>query len=362
MTEPFPGGAPPAPRERLEQRSAVLLVAGVLTVLLAAAVALLPVPYAVFSPGPVLNTLGTHEGKRLIAISGRKTYPTSGQLDMTTVSLAGGPGRSVTLVQTLVGWVDRDLAVVPEESVFPPGQTAEESEAQDKLQMISSQESATVAALTTLDIPVPATLAVAGVDPKAPAAASLADGDVLVQVQGRRITGLTQLRQVLQTVRPGEDASIVVRRGKEQRAVTTRTTRGEDGRTLLGVFLDPSFTFPFKVDIEIENVVGPSAGMMFALGIVDLLTPGVLTGGKKVAGTGTIDADGVVGPIGGIQQKLIGARRAGAEFFLAPAGNCAEVAGHVPDGLTVVRVATLDEARDAVQAIAAGRASSQPAC
>ena len=362
MTELLPAGAPPAPRERLEQRSAVLLVAGFVTVLLAAAVALLPVPYAVFSPGPVLNTLGRHDGKPLIAISGRTTYPTSGQLDMTTVSLSGGPGRSVTLVQTIAAWLDGDLAVVPEESVFPPGQSAEESEAQDKLQMISSQESATVAALTTLDIPVPATLAVAGVDPKAPAAASLRNGDVLLEVQGRRITGLTQLRQVLQTVPAGKDVAIVVKRGTAQRAVSTRTTRGEDGRTLLGVFLDPSFTFPFKVDIQIENVVGPSAGMMFALGIVDLLTPGVLTGGRRVAGTGTIDADGVVGPIGGIQQKLIGARRAGAEFFLAPAGNCAEVRGHVPDGLTVVEVATLDGARDAVRAIAAGRAASQPRC
>jgi PDZ domain-containing protein len=101
---------------------------------------------------------------------------------------------------------------------------------------------------------------------------------------------------------------------------------------------------------------------MFALGIIDKLTPGDLTGGKKIAGTGTIDPDGVVGPIGGIRQKLVGARDAGARYFLAPADNCSEVVKHIPDGLTVVKVATLNAARDAVTAIAAGKADTLPGC
>jgi Lon-like protease len=136
----------------------------------------------------------------------------------------------------------------------------------------------------------------------------------------------------------------------------------EDGRTVLGVYIDPTFDFPFSVKIQIEDIGGPSAGTMFALGIIDMLTPGDLTGGKKIAGTGTIDADGRVGPIGGIRQKLVGARRAGASYFLAPADNCEEVRKHVPDGLAVVKVDTLDTARNAVTAIAAGKAGSLPGC
>ncbi len=115
--------------------------------------------------------------------------------------------------------------------------------------------------------------------------------------------------------------------------------------------------------IQLDNVGGPSAGMMFALGIVDQLTPGELNGGENVAGTGTIDAEGTVGPIGGIRQKLYGARDAGAEYFLAPAANCDEVVGHVPDGLQVIRTGTLEESLDALSVIAeGGDVASLPTC
>jgi PDZ domain-containing protein len=132
--------------------------------------------------------------------------------------------------------------------------------------------------------------------------------------------------------------------------------------SLLGVLLDPQVELPVDVDFDIENIGGPSAGTMFALGIVDTLTPGEMTGGKSIAGTGTMDLAGNVGPIGGIRQKLVGASQAGAKWFLAPAGNCDEVVGHVPAGLDVVQVGTLGEARDAVEAIAAGDGGSLPTC
>lgn len=355
-------GAPADGRSQLEQRSAVLLIAGFATVVLAALLAFVPVPYAIFSPGPVINTLGKVGGKPLITVSGRTTYPTNGTLDMTTVRVNGGPGNPVSLVSVLTAWLKDSQAAVPAESVFPPGQTQQESEAEDRALMVSSQESATAAALGALGIPVPTSLAVFGVQPGSPASKVLKSGDVLLEVEGSKITDLTRLRTQLQAVDPGGEVQLRIRRGKVERELVTGTLRGDDGRTLLGVFLDPTFSFPFTVKIEIENVVGPSAGMMFALGIIDTLTPGDLTAGKKIAGTGTIDADGSVGPIGGIQQKLVGARQAGAEYFLAPAGNCGEVAGHEPDGLQVVKVATLSEARTAVQAIAAGKATSLPRC
>jgi PDZ domain-containing protein len=346
----------------LERRSAVLLIAGFATVLLAAALALMPVPYAVFGPGPVLNTLGTIKGNRLISVTGTESYPTEGTLDMTTVRVYGGPGSRVTLVTALRAWLSDSRAVLPEEAVFPPGQTQQQSQEQDRLLMLSSQESATAAALGALNIPVPTTLNIAGISPDVPASKVLKPKDVLLKVGDSPIRYLTQLRSLLQRTEPGDDVRLTVRRGTADVEVVAGTTRGEDGQTLLGVFLDPKFTFPFSVKIDIPDVSGPSAGMVFALGIIDTLTPGDLTGGKRIAGTGTIDADGTVGPVGGIQQKLVGARRAGADFFLAPSVNCDEVKGHVPDGLQVVKVSTLTDARRAMEAIATGRPQGLPAC
>jgi PDZ domain-containing protein len=375
VSEPSTGGQGPSPEEGspfpdrraaarpgLEQRSAVLLIAGFATVLLATLLAFIPVPYAVFGPGPVINTLGEVDGHRLISVTGAKSYPTNGTLDMTTVRVFGGPGTRVSLVTALSAWVSDSRAVLPEEAVFPPGQTQQQSQEYDRLLMVSSQESATAAALGALNIPVPTTLTIAGVSPDVPAASVLKPQDVLRKVGGTPIRDLTQLRAVLQQTKAGDEVQLTVRRGGVDQDVATRTTKGEDGQTLLGVFLDPKFTFPFTVKIDIPDVSGPSAGMVFALGIIDALTPGDLTGGKRIAGTGTIDADGTVGPIGGIQQKLVGARRAGADYFLAPSVNCDEVRNHVPDGLQVVKVSTLTDARRAMDAIASGRPEGLPAC
>ena len=358
---PFPAGAAHA-RAGLERRSAVLLIAGFATVLLATLLALIPVPYAVFGPGPVINTLGEVDGHSLISVTGTKSYPTEGTLDMTTVRVYGGPGSRVSLVTALRAWLSGSRAVLPEEAVFPPGQTQQQSLEQDRLLMLSSQESATAAALGALNVPVPTTLNIAGISPEVPASKVLKPKDVLVKVGDTPIRDLTQLRAVLQRTEAGEDVRLTVRRGGQDVDVVTATTRGADGQTLLGVFLDPKFQFPFTVKIDIPDVSGPSAGMVFALGIIDTLTPGDLTGGKRIAGTGTIDADGTVGPIGGIQQKLVGARRAGADYFIAPSVNCDEVRGHVPDGLQVVKVSTLTDARRAMEAIATGHAQGQPTC
>jgi PDZ domain-containing protein len=330
---------------------------------LAALVVLLPVKYAVPDPGPVLNTLGKVDGKSLIVISGHPTYPTSGTLDLLTVSVVGGPDRPVTLFQVIKGWLDRTAAVVPEEEVFAPGQTQQQSDAENKAEMVTSQESATAAALATLKIPVPTSLEVAGTDPNSPASQVLKGGDVLLSINGETITDLAKLRTALQATGAGKDVEVRYRRAGQILKSKIRTVAdGTDGHTVLGVYINPTFKFPFSVKIQIDNIGGPSAGMMFALGIIDTLTPGDLTGGKDIAGTGTIDADGTVGAIGGIRQKLVGARRAGADYFLAPADNCNEVRGHVPGGLQVVKVSTLDTARNDVTAIAAGRAAGLPTC
>jgi len=352
-----------APSLTMNPRTAVLLLTGFVTIALAATAWLMPVHYAVLRPGPALNTLGDENGMPLIAVSGRQTYPTSGALDLTTVSVFGGPGNHVEIYQVISGWLDPSVAVVPEESVFPPGQTAEQSQQENRREMVTSQESATAAAMASLGIAVPTRITVTEVDAGAPASAALQAKDVLVEINGVTVDSIDALRVGLERTAPGEVAEMVVRRDGTDREVQVRTRTGTDGKTQIGVFIDAAFDFPFDVKIQIEDIGGPSAGTMFALGIIDKLTPGPMTGSKQIAGTGTMDADGTVGAIGGIRQKLVGARRAGATHFLAPSDNCPEVVGHVPDGLTVVRVATLDEARTAVEKIGTGAApSALPSC
>jgi len=361
-----PPGSPPGPvpaHGGLQRRTVVLLVSMFASVALVALVAMLPVPYVVLGKGPALDTLSAPGGKPLIQISGRTTYPTNGHLYLTTVSVLGGPGRPVSafpLGTVLRAWLDPEQQVVPQEAVFPPGQTAEQADEETRQEMTDSQTSATAAALGELGVPVQ--LSVGRIGKDAPSAATLKTGDVLVRVGGRAVTGYGPLRDALSSVKPGTAVPVVVRRGGKEQALSVTTTRSDDGRTILGI--EPKFTFPFDVKIQINDIGGPSAGTMFALGIIDKLTPGDLTGGQFVAGTGEISPDGRVGPIGGIAEKMVGAHDVGARWFLAPADNCSDVVGHVPSGLRVVRISSLHDARLAVEAIGAGgdAASRLPTC
>jgi Lon-like protease len=363
-------GRPPAVPEAasgLGRHTAVLLVSGFFAVVLAAVSTLLPVPYVELRPGPALNTLGSQDGRSLISVTGHETYPTSGQLDLTTVSVLGGPGQRLNLWEVVYSWLSSSDTVVPEENLFPAGVTEQESEQENAKQMESSQKAATAAAMSVLGVDVPTLLGVDQVDPSVPAAGVLRSGDVLLDVDGAAVDDVPSLRAALAGVEPGAQVTLRIRRDGAVQTVSTATIDGEDGRAMIGVYVnvsvEPSFQFPYTVEIQIDDIGGPSAGMMFALGIVDVLTPGPMTGGKHIAGTGTIDAGGTVGPIGGIQQKMIGARRAGADWFLAPALDCPEVVGHVPEGLHVVQVSTLPEAITAVRTIASGQGTDAlPTC
>jgi PDZ domain-containing protein len=300
-------------------------------------------------------------GRQLISISGHQTYPATGTLDMLTIEIFGGPGRRLSLLEVAQAWVSRADAVIPEAQVYPPGQTLEQAEHETAAEMSDSQEQATAAGLRELGMTVPETIKVVEVQKDAPAASVIKAGDVITGLDGDPSTDSAALRKAITKLAPGTPVTVQVRRDGKQLDLSTTTTSSE-GRTVLGVGLDPQFQFPVKVSFGTKDVGGPSAGMMFALGIYDLLTPGSLTGGAKIAGTGTIDSNGDVGPIGGIQQKLVGAQRAGARWFLAPADNCNEVVGHVPEGLTVVRTSSLHESRLAVEAIAAGKGQSLQGC
>ncbi|MEZ2388978.1 PDZ domain-containing protein [bacterium RCC_150] len=350
------------PSKRRDGRYFAMLVSGALTLVLGIAAASLPVPYVVESPGPTFNTLGIDHNTPVISISGHQSFPAKGNLDLTTVYINGGPNGPVSIFEAFQAWLDSSKAVYPEDTIYPKGVTKQQSEQESALAMTTSQENAVASALNEENIPFGQKLQVAGLSDPSASKGKLQEGDVFTSINGKPITSLNVIQSAL-TDGAGAPAAVVVDRNGKSVTVNITPTKNASGKYILGVLLKYKFTFPFDVKISLDQVGGPSAGMMFALGIIDSITPGDLTGGKHVAGTGTISPDGAVGPIGGIAQKMRGARNGGATMFLAPAANCDEVVGHVPNGLQVVKVETLADAKSAVERLASGQdTGSLPTC
>ncbi|WP_375388342.1 PDZ domain-containing protein [uncultured Amnibacterium sp.] len=351
-------------------RPSAVSVVTVLAVVAVFVVALLPSPYAVEQPGPVYDTLGSSgTGKDrapLISIPGKQTYPTTGRLDLLTVSVLGNASGGPSWFDLAEAWLDPDEAVIPLEAVFPQGETQQQAEQQSAQQMTASQRSAITAALTRLGYTVDGTVTIGSVQRGSAAAGSLQRGDVVTTFAGRPIDDACSLQNAVAANGTAQAAVVIERGGKREtlRIAPRETDDGAGGtRPLLGVTTSATMRYPFDVDLRIDDVGGPSAGMMFALGIIDKLTPGSLTGGRHVAGTGTICGDGRVGAIGGIVQKLSAARAAGATLFLAPAANCDEVVGHIPSGLDVVAVDTLSDSLEALEQVReTGSARGLPTC
>jgi PDZ domain-containing protein len=348
--------APPS-AERRRRMGWLFLVIGLAA---AAVLALSPAPYVIEKPGPYYDTLGTvqFEGETvpLIEIPGEETFRTEGELNLLTVTIEGNPDQLPTWIDIAVSWLQPSRTVVPVDVVYPPGTTVQQSAEQSRVDMENSQREAIAAALTELDYDVPGRLVIAGTQEGGPSDGVLAEGDVVVSVNGDSFEDVTALREGIAANGTDDAAEVVVERDGEEEtfAITPEQSGGEASAPILGILVGAEYEFPIDVTIQLENVGGPSAGMMFALGIIDKLTPGSLNGGEEVAGTGTITGTGVVGRIGGIRQKMFAALDSGADWFLAPADNCAELTGSVPDGLTVFPVATLDEALDAMDAIRTG--------
>jgi PDZ domain-containing protein len=325
----------------------------------------LPAPYVIESPGPVYDTIGSVEidGKStdVIAIDGEKTYPVKGDLDMLTVRLTGTRQQPLTWIDLALAWFDPTRAVLPIDAVYPEGQTDEQSDEQSTADMQASQQEAVAAALGELGIDYTSIVTVGQVLDGFPADGVLEPGDRILTVDGTPIDGVTQLSAELASEPVGSSFELGIERDGEPQTVTLTTAASPDDATVPIVGIQPGavYDFPFDVTISLADVGGPSAGTMLALGVYDKLTPGALAGGEHIAGTGTITADGQVGPIGGIRQKMFGAQAAGADWFLAPESNCDEVAGHVPGGLQVFAVSTLDDALKVVQTIADGGDTSK---
>lgn len=338
-----------------------MMLAGMTALGLGIAVGTVPVPYVIESPGPTYNTLGRIDDAPVISVSGRESYPAAGNLDLTTVYVDGGPNSPVSILGAFWAWLDPARSVHPVELLYPTGTTKEEAEEQSSMAMASSKENALASALNELDIPFGEKLQAAEIPAGSASEGKILPGDTFTSINGKAVTALSVIQKEL-AAGGGAPATVVVQRDGKPVTVTV-TPQEVDGRHILGVMLKYLFTFPIDVKISLEKVGGPSAGLMFSLGIIDTVTPGDMTGGRHIAGTGTISPDGQVGPIGGIRQKMAGARAAGATLFLAPAENCGEVAGHIPAGLQVVRVENLAEARAAVERAGNGMDTAVlPAC
>ncbi|HKC29583.1 MAG TPA: PDZ domain-containing protein [Jatrophihabitans sp.] len=338
--ERVPGGRAYA---SLSRRVRTLIIAGVVFLVLFILALTMPVPYVVLSPGPTYNTLGTDDsGNSIIVIQGKKSNSTHGHLNLTTVSISS---QSVTAFQALSAWLMHDEVVVPRSTVYPPGQSQQQTDQQNTQDFLTSQDSATEAALCELHYP--KGFGVLKVTPTGASHGVLQPGDFIQSVDGQPANSASKLTNVLTQETPGKTVAVTVQRnGKPANLNVTlgKPLKGKPGASL-GIIVTTGCLAPFTVDLGLGNQIGgPSAGLMFALGIMDKIGKVDLTDNMFIAGTGTIDPNGKVGPIGGIQLKMIAARHKGATLFLAPSGNCGDVRGATPSGLTVVRVDTLHDA------------------
>lgn len=368
------GGRPPrTPRQHARSRAIRRgVLAGIAMIVVGSFIKL---PLLMLSPGPTYNTIGEVDGTPLISISGTTTYPTGGALDMVTISERGGSSGGVYLGEALAGWVEQTKSVMPRESIYGPDTSGEDVAQRNDQLFALSQSDSIAAAMGELGIQTEQAIVVTVVSGGSPADGIVEAGDQIISVNGTKVATSAEVGELVRAGEVGDTAVLKVLRveepGEEPQQVTLEvvTQANPDpvdpdapAQPYVGLSIGTSFQAPFDIDFADSNVGGPSAGMMFSLGIIDMLTEGQMNGGEHVAGTGTIDPAGNVGPIGGIQQKLVGATDAGALLFLAPAANCDEVMGAIPDGLTVVPVQTLGQARDVVETWADDPTTQFPQC
>ena len=357
MRSLWPGATRTTPASR---RLVTLLIAGVCVLAGLVVAAFVPVPYVALTPGPTMNTLSSPSGKPIIEIVGHHTYPTNGNLNLVTVSYTGGPGSGFNIFSALRAWLTPDDAVVPASEIYGAGQTQQQVVQQDTQQMLGSQQDATAAALCYLNIDYKTVDSIAAVVKGTPAAGILRRGDVITAVDGQQINCRHDVVTMIRNRKPGAPVTLMVNRGGTTKTITL-ATKNVSGEAVVGIQLaSPKYVFPFTVKINLPDIGGPSAGLMFALGIIDKLSPSSLTAGRFIAGTGEISPTGAVQPIGGIQQKMAGARAAGATIFLTPAANCPNTAGAVPSGLRLVKVSSLAGAISELHAVERGL--SAPSC
>ncbi|HEX4705501.1 MAG TPA: PDZ domain-containing protein [Pseudonocardiaceae bacterium] len=309
------------------------------------------VPYVALGPGPTYDTLSSVSGTQVVGVSGTRTYQTSGQLRMVTVSLTD----KVTLFGALGLWITGGYALAPREDYYSPGESEQQVEQQNVQEFKDSQSDAEVSALRYLHYPI--SVVAQEVVTGSPADQHITAGDKLITVNGRNVASAEDVQNALANTTPGQTVDIVVRTGADApRDLKIKLGSNPDRKQgFLGINPASHGDIPFKITISLSNIGGPSAGLMFALAVVDKLTPLDVNGGMVVAGTGQIDDLGNVSPIGGIPFKLVAARDAGATVFLTPADNCSEAKTNIPNGLRLVKVTSLTSAIGELADLKAGR-------
>ena len=349
---------------RRERKRRLIALCSVLSVLiLVGLLGFLPTSdYVVESPGPTLNVNAKIEGKNEV-VSVKNTNTLTTPLAMTTVSVQGCDDKGITYWQLIKSELTSSDAVVNRDNVCPKNISEKTVSQMNAAQMTGSQDSAVVAAwqLTKPDAKFTLTVEQAVTDG---AKQAFKKGDKLVSIvdadsKSVQITSYKQLREVLEKLTPGKPIKLTVERGSATQEVSVLGAKPEDSSrkgAMLGITLNVNPPAGHEVTYAVERIGGPSAGMIFALDIAQRLEGKNYAGTTPVAGTGTIDLSGNVGAIGGIKQKMLGAKDEGYKVFLAPVGNCADVVGNEPKGMTVIPVSTLSEARTAMQRVAAGQA------
>jgi PDZ domain-containing protein len=315
-------------------------------------------------PGPVFDTLGKLGEQEFITVSNAPIYAVDGRLDMTTVRESGGPQQSISLGEALWGWLHPDVAVVPRRASYAENVTAEQARTQSRRAFASSQEIALGAVLRILEIDFTEKVFVVDVIADRPAAKFLKSDDQILLVNGVAVDSIGKTIAEVRKTTPGDSANLVIARNGNELTFDIPTVAAPDSPTAgsIGAFLTSEIESEVSATFADQRVGGPSAGLVFALAIYDRLTPGELAAGKHIAVTGTITTTGEVGSIGGIRQKMIGAKKAGATIFLLPAENCAEAVKRIPSGLNAIPVRTLSEAIKVLQGLNSDASGRTPTC
>ncbi len=313
----------------------------------------MPTGYVIERPGQVFNVMGDLDSTPVISSPDLEVFESESRFDITTISLLGNREATPNWVQVLWAWADPEQIVLPLDEIYPPNRTTAEIRAESSAQMEISQQDAIAVALKDLGYQVPRNLYVSSVLEDSPASKLLIAGDLVFEASGKAVTTFEELKAEIQ-LSLGQPMDLVVLRDGETKTIEI-TPEFRTDTYVIGAMVGYTYDFPVEISLQLGDVGGPSGGLIFSLGIIDALTPGSLAGGNHVAGTGTISPSGDVGPIGGIGLKMVAARNAGADLFLAPVDNCDEVVGSIPDGLNVVAVRDLTEANSAVEALANGQ-------
>jgi Lon-like protease len=334
----------------VNRRISTLLVALAPIVSFGVLLALVSVPYVSLGPGPTFDTLGEVEGKEVVDIKGTEVQPTTGHLNMTTVSQRD----NLTLGQALTLWVSGREQLVPRDLVYPPDRSKDEIDEANNQEFKRSEDSAEYAALGYLKYAPAVTVETVSED--GASKGKVNEGDAIDGVDGVPVTSLKQFQSIMEKTKPDQEVTIDFRRKNAPPGVATIKLRPnpEKPHGYLGIGVVEAPWAPFTIDFNLANIGGPSAGLVFSLAVIDKLTTGELSGSRFVAGTGTIDADGKVGSIGGITHKILSAHEAGATVFLVPADNCEEAKSAHEEGIDLVKIDNLGEAVDALKALSAG--------